>query len=102
MKLVAVILLAAVIVLFTVVTQASTVQVSIKDFKYAPAQITIHKGDTVTWTNLDPVGHDVTFSNSASPTLKTNESYSKTFNQTGTFDYICSIHPYMKGTVIVK
>ena len=75
--------------------------VNIKDYTFQPSDITIKKGDTVTWTNLDVIGHDVKFKDSDSPDLKTGESYSKTFDQAGTFDYICDIHPTMKGRVIV-
>lgn len=102
MKLIGIIILAAVIVFFTGVAQASTVQVLIKDFKFRPDTITINKGDVVTWTHPGPASHTVKFADSESPILKNGATYSKTFNQAGTFNYQCGIHPYMKGTVIVK
>lgn len=102
MKLVGVIVLLAVIVFFTGAAQASTTQVLIKDFKFQPDTITIKKGDTVTWTHPGQASHTVKFAGSESEILKNGASYSKTFNQAGTFDYECGIHPYMKGKVIVK
>ncbi len=102
MKLACLIILAAVLIFFTGIAVADTAQVSIKDFQFQPSTVTIAKGDTVTWTNLDTVVHDVDFKGSDSPDLKKGETYSKTFNDAGTFDYVCSIHPGMKGKVIVR
>lgn len=102
MKLAAIIILVAVIVFFTGVASASTEQVLIKDFKFRPDKITIKQGDTITWTHPGPASHTVKFADSESPILKNGSSYSKTFNKTGTFNYECGVHPYMKGTVIVK
>lgn len=102
MKLVGIIILAVAIVFMTGLASASTQQVLIKDFTFRPAQITIQKGDTVTWTHPGPASHTVKFSDSESPILKNGSQYSKTFNEVGTFNYECGIHPYMKGTVIVK
>jgi amicyanin len=83
--------------------QAKTYDVSIKNHGFNPAKLTISAGDTVTWTNNDPAPHDVDFeSMGKSPVLKKGETYSKTFNQPGTYDYDCDIHPYMRGTVVVK
>ena len=102
MKLIRIFILAAVIVLFTGVAYASTTQVMIKDFKFQPQNVTINKGDTITWTHPGPASHTVKFADSESPILKNGTSYSKTFGQTGTFDYECGIHPNMKGSVTVK
>jgi len=101
MKLAGLVILAAVLVFFTGIASADT-QVSIKDFKFQPDQVTIKKGDTVIWTNIDPVPHDVKSKGFESPDMKKGETYSKTFNEAGTFDYLCEIHPNMKGKVIVK
>ncbi len=102
LKLAGLAILAAVLVFFTGIAAADTAQVSIKDYKFQPGQITINKGDTVTWTNMDPTAHDVKFMDSKSPDLKKGETYSKTFDKAGTFDYICDIHPSMKGKVVVQ
>lgn len=102
MKLILACVLIVAVLLLSGVAQASTAQVLIKDFKFQPATITINKGDTVTWTHPGPATHTVKFSDSESPGLTKGGTYSKTFDKTGTFNYECGIHPYMKGTVIVK
>ena len=102
MKLALVIIVAAVIIASTGLATASTSQVLIKDFKFQPDRITIRQGDTVTWTHPGTASHTVKFADSESPVLMNGGTYSKTFNNAGTFDYICGVHPYMKGTVIVQ
>ncbi|HXJ63246.1 MAG TPA: cupredoxin family copper-binding protein [Actinomycetota bacterium] len=80
-----------------------TDQVKIANFAFAPAAITVVAGTTVTWTNGDSVQHDV-FAPTAglqSPVLSQNDSYAHTFSTPGTYHYICSIHPFMHGTVVV-
>jgi len=81
-------------------------KVDIKDFKFLPSKITVKKGTTVTWTNQDSIRHDVTpleMSNAfkGSELLGKGESYSYTFNSVGTYNYKCTPHPFMKGTVEV-
>lgn len=102
MKPICIIVLAIAIPFLTGISCAATVQVSISNFQFQPSSVTIQKGDTVTWTNKDTVAHDVKFQDSESPNLNKGGSYSKTFNSPGTYSYICEIHPYMKGMVIVK
>ena len=60
---------------------------------------------TVVWTNNDSVGHTITADQGAGPAsgvINHGETYAFTFNTPGTFSYHCSIHPSMKGTVIVN
>jgi len=82
---------------------ADDTSVTISDFKFAPASITIHVGDTVTWTNDGPSAHTATANNGSFNTgvLQKGHSASHTFTTAGTFTYICSIHPFMHGTVVV-
>jgi len=80
----------------------SSATVAIQGYAFQPQTVTIEKGGTVTWTNQDSVVHDVKFSDSDSPDLKKGETYTKTFDKPGTFDYVCGIHSTMKGKVIVK
>jgi plastocyanin len=101
MKLALIVVLIVAVVLFAGIATANTAQVLIKDFKFQPDQITIQKGDTITWMHPGPASHTVKFADSESPILKNGSTYSKTFDQTGTFPYSCGIHPYMHGTVIV-
>ena len=84
---------------------SATVTVEIKDFAFNPATITIKKGTTVTWTNQDSAPHTVTSESGNeldSPTLSKGQSYSHTFNEVGTFSYYCTIHPRIKGNVVVE
>jgi plastocyanin len=76
---------------------------TISDFKFTPATITIHVGDTITWTNAGPTEHTATASDGSFNTgiLKKGASASHTFAQAGTYAYICTIHPFMHGTVVV-
>jgi plastocyanin len=77
--------------------------VSILDFSFNPGSITVNRGDTVQWTNNGkvPEGHDVTGDGLDSGLLHPGDSYAYTFKNTGSFSYICTIHPSMKGTVKV-
>lgn len=85
----------------TQIQPANTVE--IKGLAFNPDNITIAKRVTVTWTNYDSVEHTVTGDGNDidSPILRQGQSYSFTFNETGTFEYQCHIHPNMKGKVIV-
>jgi LPXTG-motif cell wall-anchored protein len=77
--------------------------VTIADFQFTPATITIHVGDTVTWINHGPSAHTATANNGSFNTgvLQKGQSASHTFTTAGTVTYICSIHPFMHGTVVV-
>jgi LPXTG-motif cell wall-anchored protein len=83
---------------------AASGSVTITDFSYAPGTITINQGDTVTWVNNGPTPHSATSSNGAFDTgiFPKGQSRSHTFNEAGTFAYICTPHPFMKGTVVVQ
>jgi len=84
-------------------TPVATDEVKIKNFGFSPATITLTAGSTVVWTNGDSVQHDVTFDGGGigSSVLNHNDTFSHTFQTAGTYHYICSIHPFMHGTVIV-
>ncbi len=77
--------------------------VAIDNFAFVPATLTVPVGRTVTWTNRDEEPHTVAASDGSfhSPGLDAQGIYSFTFRTPGTFDYICSIHPFMHGTVVV-
>jgi amicyanin len=77
--------------------------VSISDFKFTPAILTVPAGSTVTWTNQDEEPHTVAAKDGSfhSPGMDTHATYSFTFTTRGSYDYICSIHPFMTGTVVV-
>jgi amicyanin len=82
----------------------ATNSVTIKNFAFRPATIKVKPGTRVTWVNHDEDAHTVTFQSNlkvASDPLQGNQRYSYTFQTPGTYPYICSIHPFMRGTVIV-
>jgi plastocyanin len=79
-------------------------QIMITNFNFDPETITIKAGSTVTWTNQDSVAHTVVAQDGSwkSESLAKGTSFSYTFDKPGTYAYICSIHPTMKGTIIVQ
>ena len=78
--------------------------VEIEGFAFGPSALVIQVGDTVTWTNLDDVDHTATSTAGAfdSGLLGQGESYSLTFTEPGTYDYLCTPHPTMTGQVVVQ
>jgi len=78
------------------------IEVAIQGFAFNPSSITISPGDTVKWTNLDSATHDVVGTDFSSGSLKKGDSYEHTFAKTDTYNYRCSFHPSMQGTIIVK
>jgi plastocyanin len=81
---------------------AASGSVTISDFQFAPASITVEMGDTVTWTNAGPTAHSATGDSFDTGIFSEGQSRSETFNEAGTFSYICTPHPQMKGTVTVQ
>lgn len=77
--------------------------VTIADFAFSPATLTITAGDTVTWTNEDAMVHTATSVDGAfdSGDLEQGDSYSLTFTTPGTYDYLCTPHPSMTGRIVV-
>ncbi|MFI5778899.1 cupredoxin family copper-binding protein [Nocardia sp. NPDC051570] len=77
--------------------------VSIENFAFAPATLSVRAGTAVTWTNKDEEPHTVADKNGGfhSPGLGTGAVYTFTFTKAGTYDYVCTIHPFMHGTVVV-
>jgi plastocyanin len=78
-------------------------QVNIDDFAFVPVTVTVPVGSTVTWTNHDEEPHTVAASDGSfrSPGMGTGATYSHNFATPGKFDYVCSIHPMMHGSVVV-
>ena len=85
------------------VAAQGSITVEIREFKFSPATLEISKGTTVTWVNFDAAQHTATAEGVFdSGPLSKMESWSHTFDETGSFDYICTIHPSMKGRVGVR
>ena len=80
------------------------VTVTIHDFAFAPSEVTIAPGATVTWVNHDDIPHTVVNTDKAfrSPALDTDDKFSFTFAKAGEYKYFCSLHPHMTGKIIVK
>ena len=83
---------------------ANTVEVKIDNFTFAPQRVTVKAGTTVTWTNEDDIPHTVVANQKAfkSKVLDTDDKYTFTFTTAGTYDYFCSLHPHMTGTIVVE
>jgi plastocyanin len=80
-------------------------EVSMEGIAFNPEEITVAVGDTVTWTNNDSADHDVTgddFSSGEPGGLAGGDTFEHTFEEAGTFDYVCTVHPGMEGTVTVE
>jgi plastocyanin len=79
--------------------------VAIKNFAFTPAALTVPAGTTVTWTNRDTDAHTVTSQGSGgplhSPAMDSGATFSFTFTKAGTYQYLCTIHPFMTATVTV-
>lgn len=77
--------------------------VDISDFAFVPKVITVNVGDTVTWEHNDVAAHDVVSTGLfKSPFFERGGNFSFKFENAGTYEYYCSIHPAMRGTVVVK
>ena len=71
--------------------------------RYEPSAITVKKGDTVTWVNKDPFPHTVTAAGKFdSRSIAADGKWTFRATQAGQFDYICTLHPNMKGTLKVE
>jgi len=79
-----------------------SVNVAIQNFAFDPADLAVKAGDTVTWTNNDSAPHQIKSDVFNSPSLSKGQTFSFTFQNAGTFDYSCAIHPSMKGRIIVR
>jgi len=82
--------------------EGKIVEVSIKNFSFNPESVTVSTGDTVRWTNMDSVDHTVSGPAFESGILTNGGSFEFLFTEPGVYNYSCSIHPSMKGTVIVE
>jgi plastocyanin len=87
-----------------VARKAQSGSITITDFKFTPASITVDVGDTVTWTNQGRTPHSATAGDGSfdTGTFPRGQSRSHTFDAAGSFSYICTPHPFMKGTVTVR
>jgi plastocyanin len=82
----------------------SPATVQIQNFKFLPATFTVAAGTTVTWKNDDDSPHRIGDKNGTfkSGAVDTEDTFTHTFTAPGEYPYICTIHPYMVGKIIVK
>jgi plastocyanin len=82
---------------------ADDTTVTIDNFTFSPAELTVKVGTTVTWTNHDDIPHTVVSAGKfRSKTLDTDNSFSFTFTAAGDYKYFCSLHPHMTGMIKVE
>lgn len=78
--------------------------VKIEDFAFSPPSLTVKIRTAVTWLNKDDIPHTVVSKSRVfrSKALDTDDSFSFTFNEAGTYEYFCSLHPHMTGRIVVE
>ena len=79
-------------------------EVKIDNFAFAPQRVVVKAGTTVIWINDDDIPHTVASSAKLfkSNALDTNDKFSFTFTTAGAYEYFCSLHPHMTGTIVVE
>lgn len=82
------------------------IRVVIEDFKFEPSHLTISPGTKITWVNKDDEPHSATSSEKPkrfdSGVLDSEQTFSFTFTERGTFSYFCKLHPHMTGVIEVR
>jgi plastocyanin len=96
--------LLAAVVLCSSAVRAEDATAKIDNFTFVPARLTVKAGTTVTWRNEDDIPHTVTSVTQRfkSRALDTDDTFSFTFTEPGTYDYFCSLHPRMTATIVVE
>jgi plastocyanin len=95
--------IAAALCLHPGAARADDTKVTIDNFTFSPAELTIKVGTTVTWKNQDDIPHTVVSAGKfRSKALDTDDSYSFTFTAAGDYTYFCSLHPHMTGKIKVE
>jgi len=80
-----------------------TAYVQIFGSAFDPPELNIAKGTTVQWLNKDSTQHAIFVNNTTSPTLNKRDTWNYTFNNSGTYEYNCTIQPWLKhGRIVVK
>lgn len=79
-------------------------EVIIDNFTFSPTPLTVKVGVKVTWLNHDDIPHSIICPalKVTSHPLDTDDSFTYTFAQAGTYDYLCGLHPHMHGQVVVR
>jgi plastocyanin len=84
--------------------RSAEMTVKIDNFTFNPPRLTVTAGTTVTWDNEDDIPHTVASSTRVfrSKALDTSDKFSFTFATPGVYEYFCSLHPHMTGTIVVE
>ncbi|MGZ5714092.1 MAG: YVTN family beta-propeller repeat protein [Caldimonas sp.] len=79
-------------------------RVSITNFAFAPAELVVAPGTTVTWSNDDGAPHGLAFADGQgrAELLLPGARHTRAFDAPGSYDYVCSVHPYMSARVVVR
>jgi amicyanin len=85
-------------------TGPAPAEIKIDNFSFTPPMLTVQAGTKVTWTNRDDIPHNIVSSEQKfkSKPLDTDDNYSFTFTEPGTYQYFCGLHPKMVGKVVVE
>ena len=83
---------------------ADEARVMIDNFKFSPIPLTVTVGSTVTWLNRDDIPHSIVVPTLGvhSHPMDTDENFSFRFDKPGTYNYVCGLHPFMHGTIVVQ
>jgi plastocyanin len=76
--------------------------VNAEDFKFEPSEVSVQPGSEVVWENLGDSTHTVKGDEFFSKAINPGDGWSSVFEEEGTFDYVCTLHPQMTGTVVVE
>lgn len=94
----------ALVVILGKAARAAEAEIVIDNFTFAPTALKVKVGTTVTWVNHDDIPHSIVCPDlkMKSHPLDTDDTFSCKFEQAGTFEYICGLHPHMHGQVVVE
>ena len=97
-------LAACALLVVTTSAQAAQHTVTIDGVQYSPADLTVHRGDTVVWVNKDPFPHTATADDKAfsSGSIAVNGTWKYVAMKSGVHSYSCTFHPTMKGKLTVE
>jgi plastocyanin len=80
--------------------------ITIDNYAFHPGTVTVKKGTTVIWVNKDDDVHTIKSTDGPeafnSPALESGSQFGFVFHRAGTYHYICSVHPYMHGVIVVR
>ena len=88
---------------YAALAEPGETRIAIDNFTFKPATITVSRGTRIVWENDDDIPHSLveTQGKFHSPALDTEDKFGFTFNQAGTIEYFCGLHPHMTGKVVV-